>query len=89
MATTLLTESFSLGIRAAAPAMVALLLVTLIMGIISRTLPQLNVMSFGFGISALATLGALWVSVGSIAWVFQEQLEPALETMLDALGGSS
>lgn len=87
MLTTLLVQSFSLGIRVVAPATVALLLTTVVMGLISRTLPQLNVLSFGFGVSALATFGTLWVSMGSIAWVFQEQIEPAVDTVLEVFGG--
>ncbi len=83
--TSLLTQSFVLGVRAAAPAMVALLLATLILGVVGRTLPQLNVMVLGFGFNVLATLGTLSVSLGAAAWIFQEQLEPALETLLEAL----
>ena len=44
---TLVSQSFSLGIRAAAPAVTALLLATLILGLIGRTLPQLNVLTLG------------------------------------------
>ena len=47
----LLTQSFSLGIRAAAPVIVSLLLSTLVMGLISRTLPQLNILAVGFGLN--------------------------------------
>jgi flagellar biosynthesis protein FliR len=81
--TQLLSASFELGIRAAAPATVALLLSTMVLGIVSRTLPQLNIMSFGFGLNALATFGALSVSLGSIAWIFEQHVESALETILD------
>ena len=49
MLATLLGESFSLGIRAAAPVMVALLLATVLLGLISRTIPQINVLVVGFG----------------------------------------
>jgi len=83
--TSLLTQSFVLGVRAAAPAMVALLLATLVLGLVSRTLPQLNVMALGFGFNVLATLGALSISLGAAAWAFQDQVEPVLETVLDAL----
>jgi len=79
---TLMSQSFSLGIRVAAPATAALLLSNMILGIISRTLPQLNVLSFGFGFSALITFGALWLSLGGMEVVFQDQLEPILETLL-------
>jgi flagellar biosynthetic protein FliR len=81
----LATQSFTLAIRAAAPATVALLLTTVVLGLISRTLPQLNILSFGFALNALATLATLWVSLGTIAWVFQEQLDPALESLLAGL----
>jgi flagellar biosynthetic protein FliR len=83
--TSLLAESFVLGIRAAAPAMVALLLATLVLGLVSRTLPQLNVMVLGFGFNALASMAALGISLGAAAWVFQDQLEPFLDTALRAL----
>jgi flagellar biosynthesis protein FliR len=84
-ATSLLAESFVLGVRAAAPAMVALLLATLILGTLSRTLPQLNVMALGFGLNALVALGILSVSLGAMAWIFQDQVDPMLHTALDAL----
>jgi len=55
------------------------------MGLISRTLPQLNVMALGFGLNSLLTFGALVFSLGAALWVFQEQLQPAMETLLDGL----
>ncbi len=82
---TLLAESFTLGIRAAAPVMTSLLLSSLVVGLIGRTLPQLNVMALGFGVSALVAYGALAMTLGAAVWAFQSQLEPALETLLDAL----
>ncbi|HEY4759238.1 MAG TPA: flagellar biosynthetic protein FliR, partial [Thermoguttaceae bacterium] len=82
---TLLTQSYSLGIRAAAPATLALLLATLILGLISRTVPQLNVLVLGLGLNSLLIFGALALTLGTAAWTFQEQIEPALEVLLDAL----
>ena len=82
--TQLLTQSFVLGIRAAAPAMVALLLSTLVLGFISRTLPQLNILALGFSLSALVTFGTLIISLSAMVWVFVEQVEPTLETLLEA-----
>ena len=83
--TTLMGQSLSLGVRAAAPAATALLLATLVLGLIGRTLPQLNVLSFGFGINAVVTFAAVSLSLGAIAWVFQEQLEPFVEQLLAGL----
>ncbi|NUQ61010.1 MAG: flagellar biosynthetic protein FliR [Pirellulales bacterium] len=81
----LVTQSFSLGLRAAMPAVTALLLATLVMGLISRTVPQLNIMAVGFGLNALLTFGAVSLSLGAAVWVFQEQIGPALEVLLDGL----
>jgi flagellar biosynthetic protein FliR len=83
--TNLVTQSFVLGIRAAAPTMTALLLATLVLALLSRTLPQLNLMAVGFGFSSLVTLGTLSVSLGVAAWAFQEQVDPVLQSLFDAL----
>jgi flagellar biosynthesis protein FliR len=82
---TLLTQTFSLGIRAAAPATIALLLATLVMGLISRTVPQLNVLMLGFGMNAMLIFGGMALTLGGMAWIFQGQIESALELLLDAL----
>lgn len=81
----LMGESFALAIRAAVPVMAALLLSTLALGLISRTLPQLNILTVGFGMNSLLTFAALSLALGSAAWVFQPQIEPALQQMLEAL----
>ena len=83
--TALVAHSFVLGVRAAAPVMVALLLSTLIVGLVSRALPQLNVLSLGLGINALVAMVAIGASLGGACWVFQDQIEPVLETALHAL----
>ena len=78
----LVGQSFTLGIRAGAPAMVALLLATVVMGIISRALPQLNILAVGFGVNSLATFGALILSLGAMAWLFQQHVDPAIELLV-------
>lgn len=82
----LLTQSFALGIRASAPVVTALLLATVVLGLISRTLPQLNVLMLGFGLNAILTFGVLALTLGAAAWVFQDQIEPAIEMLVEAFG---
>jgi flagellar biosynthesis protein FliR len=82
---TLVTQSFALGIRAAAPAVTALLLATLILGLAGRTLPQLNVLSMGFGVNAMLAFAALGLTLGAAVWAFHDQIQPTLETILDSL----
>jgi flagellar biosynthetic protein FliR len=83
--TTLLGHSFSLGIRAGAPAMTALLLATLVLGLIGRTLPQVNILAVGFNINALLTVGGLFISLGAIAWAFPLQAAAAIDLLRDAV----
>jgi flagellar biosynthetic protein FliR len=81
----LITQSFCLAIRAAVPVVTALLLSTLVMGLISRTLPQLNILMVGFGLNSMLTFAMFSLTLGAAAWAFQEQVEPALEVLLEAL----
>ncbi|MEX0587116.1 MAG: flagellar biosynthetic protein FliR [Pirellulales bacterium] len=86
--TTLVAQSFTLGVRAAAPVVTALLLATIVMGLLSRTLPQLNLMVLGFGINALVGIGATALTLGAMAWVFQGQVDVVLETITDGIANS-
>jgi flagellar biosynthetic protein FliR len=79
--TDVAAQSFDVGIRAAAPVMVALLLATLVVALISRTLPQLNAIAVGLNFNSLIVLGMLAFGLGSAAWVFQERLEEVMETV--------
>jgi flagellar biosynthesis protein FliR len=72
-------QSFQLGVRAAAPVLTAVLLATLILGFVNRTLPQLNVMAVGFSLNAMIALAGLAVSLGAAVWVFQDQVIPFLD----------
>src|SRR5262245_12344890 len=71
---TITSHSFDVGIRAAAPVMVAVLLATLVVALISRTLPQLNAVAVGLNFNSLIVLGMFGLCLGSAAWVFQEEL---------------
>jgi len=82
---TLVGQSFALGVRAAAPALTALMLATLALGLVGRTLPQLNILSVGLGGNALLAVAALAMTFGAAVWALADQIPPALETILDAL----
>lgn len=81
----LVAESLGLALRISAPCMTALLLATLVMGLISRTLPQLNIMSFGFGVNALVTLGTLGVSMSATCWILEDEIDPLVQTLVGAI----
>jgi flagellar biosynthetic protein FliR len=86
--TGVLTQSFVLGIRAAAPLLTALLLSNLVLGLISRTLPQINVIAVGFGLNSLLALGLLSVSLGAAAYTFQDPTIDVLQQLGDTIAGA-
>ncbi|NLF30709.1 MAG: flagellar biosynthetic protein FliR [Planctomycetes bacterium] len=62
----LLTAAFILGIKVAAPVLVTMMLASVAMGLIQRTMPQLNILSAGFQIRVLASLTILAVSLAAL-----------------------
>jgi flagellar biosynthetic protein FliR len=87
--TSIVTQSFALGIRAAAPLLTALLLSNLILGLISRTLPQINVIAVGFGLNSLLAMGVLFLSLGAVAWTFQDPTIDVLQQIGAAIAPGS
>lgn len=53
----LLTDAFKIAMRLSAPALIALFMASLTMGFLSRTIPQLNVLTVGFAVRVSAALG--------------------------------
>jgi flagellar biosynthetic protein FliR len=71
----------SAGLRVAAPVIAALLLSNLVTGLISRTLPQINVLAIGLSINALAMLIVFSITVGSVGLIFHDELALAAERL--------
>ena len=78
---TQLAAGMSAGVRIAAPVVAALLLSNLVTGLISRTLPQINVIAVGLPINALSLLIIFALTIGSIGLVFQDELALSLERL--------
>ncbi len=77
--------------RAASPVAASLLLSMIILGLIGRTLPQLNVLAVGLGANALLLLAGLFAMGATAMWVFQQQqveLIDAVRNWLVAAGES-
>ena len=81
------TQSFLLGVRAAAPAIVSLLMSILVLGLISRTLPQLNILAVGFSVNTIVLMGTLSLSLGAMVWIFREHLDPTMQMLVRVLQG--
>lgn len=69
------------GVRVSAPVVAALLLSNLVTGLISRTMPQINVLAVGLSVNALALLVVTSLTIGSVAWIFQDDLAANVERL--------
>ena len=73
----LFSELFSAGLTFAAPILVLLMLVSVLIGLLSRAVPQLNILEFGF---------SLRITLGLVAmFLFAPLLAPAMEGLLGRL----
>jgi flagellar biosynthetic protein FliR len=80
-ATDLLIDALTMGghvaLRVAAPVMIALFLVNLALGFVSRTMPQLNVIAIGFSLKAMVAFLMIMVTLPTATDVFVASLEEA------------
>lgn len=61
----MLAASFILGIRLAGPVLIALFLVGTTLAFLSRTMPQLNILTVGFAIRAITALAIAALAMGA------------------------
>ena len=73
-----LTSATRLALRMSAPMFVTMIIVDVAMGCISRTVPQLNVMSAGMSIRMVLGLFVLVVGIGTTATVIEDALNVAI-----------
>lgn len=69
------------GIRTGAPLVAALLLANLVTGLISRTLPQLNLLAIGLPFNGLILLVVSGFSLSCGIWVFHDSFLAAIERL--------
>ena len=66
-----------------------LLAINLVIGVMARSAPQLNLFSFGFPMTILGTFFALYFSVDALQFVFGELIDEAIgivKIVLEDLG---
>ncbi len=89
-AVLLLVESLSasamVGFRLAAPVILALLLVLIGLSVLSRTMPQLNILSVGFSFKVMLALGATAVVLAASGEVVLTALGEALSDIRETFG---
>ncbi len=81
LVTELLRQSFLLTLRGVGPAVTAMLLSTLLIGLISRSFPQFNLFGLGLSSNLLIMLIAILFSVTGCVWLFVDDFGSVLELL--------
>lgn len=82
----LLTAAFTLGLRLAGPALIALLLTTALMGFVTRTIPQLNILTIGFAVQMVVALAVTAVVLGLSYELLYDAFQLVFERVRGAFG---
>ncbi len=85
MATDLLQQSFMLTLRAIGPVIVALLASNIVIGIISRTYPQMNLLGLGLSSNLIVMFMAVFLSLGGTVWLFVDDIESTVQFLQKGL----
>jgi flagellar biosynthetic protein FliR len=82
----MLTAAFILGIRLAAPVLIALFLMGLALGFLSRTMPQFNILTVGFTLRLLLALVVAGLAIGAYEDVMLDAVWDGLELIRASFG---
>lgn len=77
---------FAAGLLMALPVVMALLLINIGMGVVSRAAPQLNIFAIGFPITLLMGFVVIWVTMPQVMAGFDNLVGEALHIGVDLLG---
>ncbi|TCP61390.1 flagellar biosynthetic protein FliR [Rhodovulum bhavnagarense] len=78
---------FLAGAQLMMPAVAVLLLVNVVVGVVTRSAPQLNIFSVGFPLTLLVSVGLLYIGAPTMGRAFSALSEESLSRLVDLLGG--
>lgn len=83
----LLQQSFLLTLRGVAPAIGAMMLSTIAVGLICRSYPQMNTLGLGLSSNQLVLFLAVFLTLGSCVWLFVDDLDSVIALIKNNLIG--
>lgn len=82
----MLGSAFILGIRLAGPVLIALFMLGTALAFLSRTMPQLNILSVGFTLRALVALATAGVAIGASQELLLDAVWDGIEMVRASFG---
>ena len=81
----MLRQSFLLTLRGVAPAVAAMMVSTIVIAVISRNYPQINLLSLGLSSNVSMMMIAVFFTLGGCVWLFVDDLQGVLVTIQEGL----
>lgn len=81
----LLRQSFLLTLRGVAPAVGAMMISTVVIGLISRNYPQINLLNLGLTTNLGVMMLSLMFTLGGCVWLFADDFQQVLATIQDSI----
>jgi flagellar biosynthetic protein FliR len=84
--TDLMTSSYAVALRLSAPVLIALLAATLMLGFLSRTIPQLNILSVGFPVRVCVAMTSAGFALAASDSLVGQAITAALDRIRESFG---
>lgn len=81
----LLSFGFEMGIKMGAPVILALLISILLLGLIGRVLPQLNVLQVGFNVNSIVMIGGIAISINAGILMLASGVDSQIQSIIQWL----
>jgi len=80
----LVAGSFYLGMQVSMPIVVSLMLALLVLALVGRAVPQLNIMVVGFGIKSMLSFVLTSIMITGMMYAYTKEIDGAFETIMAA-----
>lgn len=81
----MLRQSFLLTLRGVAPAVAAMMVSTIVIALISRNYPQINLLSLGLSSNVSMMMIAIFFTLGGCVWLFVDDMQSVLGVIQEGL----
>jgi flagellar biosynthetic protein FliR len=81
------SSGFELALRVAAPVLCLVFLELVAMGFLSKTMPQMNILTYGFAVKIVTAIGLLAISLGPISQVAGEEVSRVMTGVIGWAAG--
>jgi len=85
LVTELLQQSFVLTLRGVGPAVASLMVATVVIGLIGRAYPQMNMLHLGLNGNLAVMLLAIFLTLGGCIWLFVDDWKQAVDVIQAAI----